>query len=145
MIVYADASVLVKLFVEEEGSEAVRAMLQQADALGTGLLARAELGAALARGVRLGSISEQEAVLARRSLEIVWPTWAHILVDEALVVRAELVAWEHGLRGYDAVHLASALTWQEHLGHPLVLATYDRALWEAVPLGALARWPQKRP
>ncbi len=145
MIVYADTSALVKLFVEEEGSEAVRAMLQQAEVLGTGLLARAELGAALARGVRLGLITEQEALAARCSLEAVWATWAHTAVDEVLVARAELVAWEHGLWGYDAAHLASALTWQEHLGHPLVVATYDRALWEAVPPGELIPWPENRP
>jgi uncharacterized protein len=145
VIVYADTSALVKLFVQEEGSEAVRALLQQAEVLGTGLLARAELGAALARGVRLGAISAQEAAAARCSLEAVWPTWAHVMVDEALAARAECVAWEQGLRGYDAVHLASALTWQERLGCPLVLATYDRMLWEAVPAGVLIPWPEKRP
>jgi predicted nucleic acid-binding protein len=145
VIVYADTSALVKLFVEEEGSQAVRAMLRQAAVLGTGLLARAELGAALARGVRLGLLSEQQALAARCSLEAVWPTWAHVAVDEMLVARAEFVAWQHGLRGYDAVHLASALTWQEHLGRPVVLATYDRALWEATPPGALIAWPQQRP
>lgn len=145
MIVYADTSALVKLFIQEEGSEAVRAMLQQAQVLGTGLLARAELGAALARGMRLGLVSEQEAWAARSSLETAWATWAHIAVNEALVARAEQVAWEYGLRGYDAVHLASALVWQEHLRRPLVLATYDRALWEAIPRGALIPWPEERP
>lgn len=145
MIVYADTSALVKLFVEETGSGAVRALLQGAQVLGTALLARAELGAALARGVRLGSISEQEAAAARCALEAAWPSWAHVAVDEALVARAELVAWEPGLRGYDAIHLASALTWQEGLGQPLVLATFDRALWEAVPPGAFIAWPEQRP
>jgi predicted nucleic acid-binding protein len=47
------------------------------------------------------------------------------------VERAEALAWEHGLRGYDAVHLASALTWQESVGEQIVLATFDQQLWEA--------------
>jgi predicted nucleic acid-binding protein len=34
MIVYADTSALVKLFVTEEGSEATRDMLRQAQAIG---------------------------------------------------------------------------------------------------------------
>ncbi|MBI4477335.1 MAG: hypothetical protein HY654_09195 [Acidobacteria bacterium] len=46
-------------------------------------------------------------------------------VTEALVERAEALAWEHGLRGYDAVQLASALTWQESVGEEIVLATFD--------------------
>jgi predicted nucleic acid-binding protein len=62
MIVYADTSALVKLFVTEEGSEATRDMLRQAQAMGTGLLTRAELGAALARGARRGLLSEKEAL-----------------------------------------------------------------------------------
>jgi predicted nucleic acid-binding protein len=109
MIVYADTSALVKLFVTEEGSEATRDMLRQAQAMGTGLLTRAELGAALARGARRGLLSEEEALESRRRLETVWPTWIHLAVDEDLVCRAEVLAWEHGLRGYDAVHLAAAL------------------------------------
>ena len=62
MIVYADTSALVKLFVTEEGSEATRDMLRQAQAMGTGLLTRAALGADLARGARRGLLSEQQAL-----------------------------------------------------------------------------------
>lgn len=69
MIVYADTSALVKLFVEEDSSAATRDTLRQAQAMGTGLLTRAELGAALARGARRGILSEEEAREARRRLE----------------------------------------------------------------------------
>jgi len=142
MIVYADTSALVKLFVEEEGSEATREMLRPAWAMGTGLLARAELGAALARGVRRGLLAAQEAQQARRQIEEVWPTWIHIGVDEDVVARAEALAWEYELRGYDAIHLASALAWQERLGHPLTLATFDQELWEAARRAGVIVWPE---
>jgi len=53
------------------------------------------------------------------------------------------VAWERGL------HLASALFWQEILGEAVVLATYDRELWEAARragLGGLSpREAMRRP
>jgi predicted nucleic acid-binding protein len=143
MIVYADTSALVKLFVTEEGSEATRDMLRQAQAMGTGLLTRAELGAALARGARRGLLSEKEALESRRRLETVWPTWIHLAVDEDLVCRAEVLAWEHGLRGYDAVHLAAALAWQERVGSSIVLATFDRELWEAARQAGLTAWPEE--
>ena len=142
MIVYADTSALVKLFVTEEGSEVTRGMFSRAQVMGTGLLTRAELGAALARGARRSLISEEEALESRRWLETVWPTWIHIAVDEDLVCRAEALAWEHGLRGYDAVHLAAALAWQERIGTSVVLATFDRELWEAAWQAGLTAWPE---
>jgi predicted nucleic acid-binding protein len=145
MIVYADTSALVKLFVVEAHSEATRDMLLQAWAMGTGLLARVELGAALARGARRGFLAEAESLEARRQIERVWPTWVRIGMDEELVVRAEALAWEYHLRGYDAVHLASALIWQERIGHPVVLATFDRELWEAAQQANLAVWPEEWP
>lgn len=49
-------------------------------------------------------------------------------LDETLARAAGELAEHHGLRGYDAVHLASATT----INHPeLVLATWDRALASA--------------
>ena len=142
MIVYADTSALVKLFVTEEGSEATRTLLCQASVMGTGLLARAELGAALARGARRGLLSEANALEARRRLEGVWPTWVRIGVDENLVSRAEALAWEYNLRGYDALHLASALAWKERVQHPVALLTFDRELWEASQRAGLIAWPE---
>jgi uncharacterized protein len=48
-----------------------------------------------------------------------------VAVDERLARHAGDLAAEHALRGYDAVHLASAL----HLeGDDILLATWDNAL-----------------
>ena len=55
---------------------------------------------------------------------------------------ADTLAWDYGLRGYDAVHLASALTWQEALGEPVLLATFDKQLWSAAPKAGVAIWPE---
>jgi predicted nucleic acid-binding protein len=64
-------------------------------------------------------------------------------MDEALVSRAEQMAWQYGLRGYDAVHLAAAKVWQQEIGHPVVLATFDRELREAAALVGLEAWPEQ--
>jgi len=53
--------------------------------------------------------------------------------------------WEHGLRGYDAVQLASALSWQESVGEQIVLATFDQQLWEAAKRTGLKAWPDQLP
>lgn len=145
MIVYADTSALVKLFVAESHSDATRRTFQKAQALGTGLLTRAELGAALARGMRRGLISESEAQEARHRLQLVWPTWIHVVMNENLVSHTESLAWEYGLRGYDAVHLAAAQIWQGEIEHTVTLATFDQELWEAAPRAGLEVWPELPP
>jgi predicted nucleic acid-binding protein len=63
-------------------------------------------------------------------------------MDEALVSQAEQMAWQYGLRGYDAVHLAAAKVWHEEIAHPIVLATFDRELWKAAELVGLKAWPE---
>lgn len=57
--------------------------------------------------------------------------------------RAAALAWEHGARGYDAMHLAVALTWQESVGSPVTLATFDRELWTSGEKERLSLWPEQ--
>jgi len=64
-------------------------------------------------------------------------------INENLVATAESLAWQYGLRGYDAVHLASAVIWQESLGETVILATYDRQLWGAAALVGLEVLPHQ--
>lgn len=142
MIVYADTSALVKLFVKEEWADETREILKGAQIMGTGVLTRAELVAALARGMRRGYLLVEEAEEARRRLREVWQSWARLAVDERVVSLAEEMAWEHGMRGYDAVHLATALVWQEGIGHPVTLTTFDRELWEAARERGMKVWPE---
>lgn len=145
MIIYADTSALVKLFVTEFDSDRTRRALQNAQALGTGLLTRAELGSALARSARRGILSEEEAQEARRRLHFAWQTWIHITMNENLVSRAESLAWTYKLRGYDAVHLAAAQMWREQIDYPVTMATFDQELGEAAPLADLDVWPETAP
>ena len=58
------------------------------------------------------------------------------------VSRAEALAWDFALRGYDAVQLASALTWQEAVGEGITLATFDRQLWDAGKKAGVRIWPE---
>jgi hypothetical protein len=66
-------------------------------------------------------------------------------VTEVLVARADGLAWEHGLRGYDAVQLASALVWQDAIGRDVAFATFDQALLHAAVTTGLQGWPGGAP
>lgn len=143
MILYLDASALVKRYVTERGSKEVIALTGSADAVATSLVSRAEVAAALARAVQLGVLDHDGGRRAQRRSSREWADLARIPVTEALVSRAETLAWDHGLRGYDAVQLASALTWRDALGRDILLATFDTQLWEAAPQVGLQAWPEK--
>ena len=145
MIVYADASALVKRYVTESGSKEVIALTTTAVAVATALVSRAEVAAALARAVRMGVLDDEGGRRAQRRFSRDWPNLARVAVTEGLVARAESLAWEHGLRGYDAVQLAAAITWQESVGQDVVVATFDRQLWDAVPRVGLEAWPKHLP
>jgi predicted nucleic acid-binding protein len=145
MIVYLDASALVKRYVAEAGSPEVAALLLRAEAVGTALISRAEVAAALAKARRLKLLPPAEAAAALQVLSADWEDLVRIQLTEALVARAASLAWEYGLRGYDAVHLASAVLWQEILGESVTVATFDRQLWEAARRAGLIAWPESSP
>lgn len=145
MIPYLDASTLVKRYVTEPGSKELIALTSQAPAVATALISRAEVAAAFARAVRLGVLDDSDGRRAQRRFAREWPDFVRVPVTEALVARAETLAWEHGLRGYDAVQLAAALTWQDSIGQDVILATFDRELWQASPRAGLQVWPEKLP
>ena len=142
MIVYLDASALVKRYVAERGSRETRELSTKADVVATSLITRAEVAAALAKAVRLGIIEPDSGRKAQRAFASQWPDIAKVPVSEALVSRAEALAWDFALRGYDAVQLASALTWQEAVGAEITLATFDRELWDAGKRAGVRIWPE---
>lgn len=142
MNAYLDASALVKNYVAETGSKEVSQLLSRADLLATSVLSRAEVPAALAKAARVGWLTREAADAARQVFRSQWPALMGVQATEALMALADTLAWEYGLRGYDAVHLASALTWQEALGEPALLATFDKQLWSAASKAGLASWPE---
>ena len=145
MIAYLDASALVKRYIVERGSRETIALTSQAEMIATSIVSRTEVAAALAKAVRTSLVPHDLARNAQRSFVGDWQDLLRVPVTEALVERAQTLAWEHGLRGYDAVQLASALTWQESAGEEIVLATFDQQLWDAAKRAGLKPWPDQLP
>jgi predicted nucleic acid-binding protein len=145
MIAYLDASALVKRYVVEHGSRETIAFTAGSEMIATSIVTRAEVAAALAKAARTSLVTQDRARSAQRFFARDWPDLVRVPVTQALVERAEALAWHHGLRGYDAVQLASALTWQESVGTEIVLATFGQQLWEAAPEAGVKAWPERRP
>jgi predicted nucleic acid-binding protein len=145
VIVYLDASALVKRYVAEAGSAEVEALINEAQAIGTALISRAEVAAALARAARVGLVTREAGAKALQAFNADWEHLLRLQLGEPLVARAAALAWEHGLRGYDSVHLASALAWSESLGETVAVATYDGELWLGARASGLSAWPAATP
>ena len=141
MILYLDASALVKRYVAEVGSPQVEQVIAQANIKATAIISRAEVSAALGKAARMGTLSREEASMALQAFRSEWANLPRIALTEAIIARADEQAWEHGLRGYDAVHLAAAIFWQEAMGERVTLATFDRQLWQTAKVIGLAVWP----
>jgi len=105
--IYLDTSSLIKLFVEEEGSESVRQLIDGADVVATSVVAYPEARAALARLRREGRLTQAKFVSAKRELEEQWPAYLSLELTGELGRAAGDLAERYRLRGYDGVHLAS--------------------------------------
>lgn len=141
MILYLDSSALVKRYVLETGSQAVVQAMTQATVAGAAVITRAEVAAAFAKAVRMAALTRDEAQTCLEQFRRDWPHLVRTRVTETTVARADQLAWQYQLRGYDAVHLAAALLWQETLGEMVTLATFDQKLWQAATRAGLLPYP----
>ena len=142
MNLYLDTSALIKRYINEPGTEDVRAWVRTAEAMSLSMMTRAETGAGLTRLQRRGIITQEEYKGALEQFRLDWEWYQRIPINEELVARADFLACQHGLRGYDAVHLAAALIWQEALMLPVTLATYDQELADAGKKSGLKILPE---
>lgn len=142
MIVYLDASALVKRYVAESGSSEVDELIAQASVVGTAVISRAETAAALAKAVRMGVLTRGEAETALQVFYTQWTDLVRLQLTELILAQAGALAWDYGLRACDAVHLATARFWQSSLSEAVTLATFDLQLWEAGAAAGLVAWPQ---
>ena len=118
MTLYLDTSSLVKLYVEEVGSDDVRDLVAQAAVVATSIVAYPETRAVLARLRRSGDVMAARFVAAKRGFEAQWPAFLTLEVTSALSREAGEFAERYALRGFDALHLASFAEIARRAGPP---------------------------
>ena len=129
MTAYLDTSSLVKLYVAEVGTEAVRRLVDDASVVATSQVAYPETRAALARRRREGALSEGAFAIAKRTFNADWANYFAVEVTPSLCREAGELAERLGLRGYDSVHLASFAEIARRSGTMKVcFSSYDDAL-----------------
>jgi predicted nucleic acid-binding protein len=108
-IVYFDSSALVKLVLDEPGSDVAAELWNACDAALSSRLAYPEVRAALAAAGRNHDLTESEVTAAADDWETFWASMRPIELSADVEKVAGELASVHRLRGADAVHLASAL------------------------------------
>jgi hypothetical protein len=108
LIVYFDTSAIVPIIIEEPSSLAASRLWDEADRVVSSRLVYAEGRAALAMARRLDRVDDYELRTAVHAFESLYQQLDIVEVTENLVRDAGSLAEQFALRGYDAVHLASA-------------------------------------
>jgi len=136
-LLYLDTSALVRLYTREPDYQEVRVQQAKAEADTTHVLTYVEMYAALTGRRNRRLMSERAYQMAMQQFEEDWPDIQHVALDEALLRQSGALARGHGLRAYDAVHLAAAQVLQP-LG--VTFMTFDlklRTVAEQVIPGAV--------
>lgn len=129
MILYLDASALVRLYIEEEHHAVMVKSVRSATLCATHLIAYAEMRASLQKLRRMKRLTDKELTKIKRAFEKDWLNIAHIQPTDFMMRRAGELAEQHNLRGYDSVHLAAADTLAANSApQPLVFACFDTNL-----------------
>lgn len=131
MILYCDTSALIKLYLSEAGSAAVKKLARGAEAVATCRVSWAEAHAALARRVREVPGDAVAVARARRALAADWPKFVIVEITQKVIERAAEYADTFALRGYDSVQLAAAHALSEEAQVPVTFACFDARLNKA--------------
>lgn len=129
MILYLDTSSLVKLYVQEPGTDDVLRLVDQAAAVATSVIAYPEARSAFARLHRQGGLSSRDHNAIKADLERDLDRFLTLSVTERIWRHAGELTELHALRGFDSLHLASFLALKAlDLSQSLRFSSYDDRL-----------------
>jgi hypothetical protein len=135
LIVYFDTSAVLPIVIEEPSSQIASRLWGEADRVVSSRLVYPEGRAALAMAFRMNRIDELELHAVISEFEVLYTQLDIVEVTKELVRSAGAMAQQSGLRGYDAVHLASL---QAVGDSELVLAAGDQNLVDAAQVLGIA-------
>ena len=141
MIVYFDSSALVKLVLDEGGSDIARDLWKLAAKRVSSQVVYPEARSALAAAWRSGRIDERQLTVAVKSVDNASRALDVLDVDSEVAERAGEMAELHELRGYDAIHLASMVSFAVPR---LVVGVWDKRLAVAASRCGLGVVPAPR-
>jgi predicted nucleic acid-binding protein len=142
MIVYLDTSALVKRYFKEPYSDGVISMWKEAAEIVTSSIAYAETMASIHRKKREADLKDRMIRKVVDSFRMDWKSFIRVEVTDELNEYIDRAVGMHPLRGFDAIHLASAVMVNERLAENLLFACFDRRLAHAAQSEGLDTFPR---
>ena len=131
MILVCDTSALVKLYVQEDGSDAVMQRAEASEAVAVCRIAWVEIMSAFARRAREMPADAPALDRARRRLAADWPHCLTLELTQPLAELAGEYAEAFALRAYDSVQLAAVTTLHRETSGNVCFACFDSRLMKA--------------
>jgi uncharacterized protein len=125
LILYLDTSSLVKLYVEETHTVAVREWIEDAELVATCRVAHPETISAFYRRFQRGDFSKPDYERLTAGFVEDWRKYVVVDFDE---MEAGVLVGKYGLRGFDAVHLSSAKMMRQDAGLDPFFSSFDNRL-----------------
>ena len=145
MILYLDTSALVKKYFKESGSNDLISKWKEAESIVTSSVAYAETMAAFYRKKREVNINENLFETIMHSFHSDWRSFIHTEVNDELNPIIDKMVALYPLRGFDAIHLASALIIEETIQKNFLFVCFDQRLSIAAQSEGLKIFPADTP
>lgn len=130
-MMHLDTSALIKRFVAEKGSALVQAVVIRNGPIAAAKIAYVEVYAGLSRKHREGHLSDRMYALSCRQFESDWHAYVRVEMGDEILLMARDLIQRYPLRGFDAIHLASALSLRSALAEEITFAAADDRLLRA--------------
>ena len=141
MILYLDTSALVKRYFYEPYSDDVISRWKSATQIVTSFVAYAETMASMYRKKRELDLADTLICKIADSFHQDWESFIRVEVNDKLNGYIDRVVEKYPLRGFDAIHLASAIVIHERLPEDFVFACFDDRLVSAAQSEGLETFP----
>jgi predicted nucleic acid-binding protein len=127
LLLYLDTSALVKLYVSEPGRDLVIEAVEAAGAVATSTIAYPETLSAIRRAHAEARIDADERTAVTQAFTQSWDAYLRVDAGDDVARVAGHYAQQYGLKGADAIHLASGF-FMRCLHDPFRFLTFDRRL-----------------
>ena len=141
MILYLDTSALVKRYFKEPHTSELLSLWKEADQIVTSSVAYAETLAALYRKKREVGLRSRVFNKLVTLFHQDWEAFIRVEVNDDLNETIHSIATKHPLRGFDAIHLASAIITSERINDTFLFACFDQRLLTGAQMEGLATFP----
>jgi uncharacterized protein len=128
MILYFDTSALVKRYFQEKHSDDVIAVWQTASYIASSFVAYAETMACFYRKKREGNIDRQAINDITAEFQRDWIGFIRVEVNEELKSHIDEALKKYPLKGFDAIHLVSAIVLKDKISDDFLFACFDKQL-----------------